>query len=76
VQDSGPGISPDDQERIFDKFTRLNTTEDAKDLGLGLGLAYCRLAVVGHGGQIWVESEVGEGSRFLFTVPVFDEPEP
>ncbi|MBN1147716.1 MAG: GAF domain-containing protein [Anaerolineales bacterium] len=71
VQDSGPGILPADQERIFDKFTRLNTAEGPK--GLGLGLAYCRLAVASHEGRIWVESEIGKGSRFLFTVPVVDE---
>jgi signal transduction histidine kinase len=67
VKDSGPGISPEDQERIFEKFTRLRAKDGPK--GLGLGLAYCRLAVVGHGGRIWVESESGSGSSFKFTIP-------
>jgi PAS domain S-box-containing protein len=67
VKDSGPGISPEDQERIFEKFARLRAKDGPK--GLGLGLAYCRLAVVGHGGRIWVESESGSGSSFKFSIP-------
>lgn len=68
VTDSGPGIPPAERERIFDKFTRLNTKQGPR--GLGLGLAFCRLAVVGHGGKIWVESEPGSGSSFNFLLPV------
>jgi signal transduction histidine kinase len=68
IQDNGPGISVADQERIFDKFTRLKG-KDAPG-GLGVGLAFCRLAVQGHGGRIWVESSPGQGSRFVFTLPV------
>jgi NtrC-family two-component system sensor histidine kinase KinB len=68
VQDTGPGISALDQQHIFDKYTRLNPKGSQK--GFGLGLAYCRLAIEGHGGQIWVESEPGEGSRFIFTLPL------
>ncbi|MES0359527.1 MAG: GAF domain-containing protein [Anaerolineales bacterium] len=68
VQDTGPGILTLDQEQIFDKFTRLNPKGSQK--GFGLGLAYCRLAIEGHGGKIWVESEPGEGSRFSFTLPL------
>ena len=67
IQDSGPGISADEQEYIFDKFTRLNPEGDQK--GFGLGLAYCRLAIEGHGGRIWVESEPNQGARFTFTLP-------
>jgi NtrC-family two-component system sensor histidine kinase KinB len=67
IQDHGTGIPASEQERIFDKFTRLKT--DNRPKGLGLGLAYCRLAVQAHGGQIWVESELGAGSRFIFTLP-------
>lgn len=67
VQDNGPGIHPQDQELIFKKFTRLNVAEGTK--GIGLGLAYCRLAVEAHGGRIWVESEPGEGAKFIFTLP-------
>jgi PAS domain S-box-containing protein len=68
VKDNGPGISPADQERIFDKFTRLRGKGNAG--GLGIGLAFCRLAVLGHGGQIWVESDTGEGATFRFTFPL------
>jgi len=67
VQDNGPGIPAAEQERIFDKFTRLRG--NSKPGGLGIGLAFCRLAVMGHGGHIWVESESGNGSTFHFTFP-------
>ncbi len=67
VKDNGPGIPASEHERIFEKFTRLKSADAPK--GLGLGLAYCRLAVQAHGGKIWVESEVGEGSRFVFSLP-------
>jgi signal transduction histidine kinase len=71
VKDDGPGISVVDQDRIFDKFTRLRGTN--KPGGLGIGLAFCRLAVQGHGGRIWVESEQGKGSSFHFTFPIATE---
>lgn len=68
VQDSGPGIPILDRERIFDKFTRLRGKDKAA--GLGIGLAFCRMAVEGHGGKIWVESETNVGSTFFFTLPI------
>jgi PAS domain S-box-containing protein len=68
VRDSGPGISVVDRERIFEKFFRLSG--ESRPKGLGLGLAFCRLAVEAHGGKIWVESEEGQGSTFIFTLPV------
>ena len=68
VQDHGAGIPASEQERIFNKFTRLRSDNGPK--GLGLGLAYCRLAIQAHGGRIWVESELGAGTRFIFTLPV------
>ena len=71
VKDNGPGIPASEQERIFDKFTRLRGSNKAS--GLGIGLAFCRLAVLGHGGKIWVESEPGAGSTFHFTFPVATE---
>lgn len=67
VADSGPGIPAEDLEKIFDKFTRV--TKDDRPKGLGLGLAFCRMAVEAHGGSIWVESEEGQGSTFSFTLP-------
>jgi len=72
VKDNGPGIPPSDQERIFDKFTRLRGKSTTS--GLGIGLAFCRLAVQGHGGKIWVESNAGRGAIFHFTFP-FATPE-
>jgi len=68
VQDDGPGIPEADQNRIFNKFTRLNHENGPQ--GLGMGLAYCRLAVEGHGGRIWVESQPGAGSKFCFVLPM------
>ena len=68
VKDQGAGIPPSEQDHIFDKFTRLRGKGKAS--GLGIGLAFCRLAVQGHGGRIWVESDTGKGSTFHFTFPV------
>lgn len=68
VKDNGPGIAPVEQKRIFEKFARVNSENSPK--GLGLGLAYCRMAVEAHGGRIWVESEPGTGACFNFTLPV------
>jgi signal transduction histidine kinase len=68
VKDNGPGIPFTDQERIFEKFTRLKT--DGSATGLGVGLAFCRLAVEGHGGKIWVESQTGQGAKFSLTLPL------
>lgn len=70
VQDSGPGIPKPAQEIIFQKFMRLNVENAPK--GLGLGLAFCKLAVQAHGGRIWVESDASSGSRFYFTVPTIN----
>jgi PAS domain S-box-containing protein len=67
VKDNGPGVPASEQDHIFDKFTRLHGNN--RPGGLGIGLAFCRLAVVGHGGQIWVESEPGKGAVFHFTFP-------
>ena len=71
VQDNGSGIPFQEQEHIFEKFTRLNGQDNSS--GLGVGLAFCRLAVNGHGGKIWVESEVGKGSKFILTLPLAKE---
>jgi len=68
VRDNGPGIPPAEQERIFEKFSRLRGKD--KPGGLGVGLAFCRLAVQGHGGRIWVESQDGKGATFRFTLPL------
>ncbi len=69
IRDNGPGIAEADRERIFEKFTRLRGGMERAS-GLGVGLAFCKLAVLGHGGQIGLESEVGEGTTFWLTLPV------
>jgi two-component system, NtrC family, sensor histidine kinase KinB len=71
VSDSGPGIPQNLQRQIFDKFSRVNYKDAPK--GVGLGLAFCRLAVEAHGGRIWVESELEQGSSFIFTLPTTQE---
>jgi signal transduction histidine kinase len=68
VRDSGRGIAKDLQGMIFDKFSRVKHKDAPK--GVGLGLAFCRLAVDAHGGDVWVESELGKGSDFIFTLPM------
>jgi signal transduction histidine kinase len=68
VRDTGAGIAPEYLERIFDKFMQVETKE-AKH-GYGLGLTFCKMAVEAHGGAIKVESEVGKGSTFIFTLPM------
>ncbi|HEU5098487.1 MAG TPA: GAF domain-containing protein [Roseiflexaceae bacterium] len=65
VIDCGVGIAPEDQEKIFAKFGQVGERRG----GSGLGLTFCKLVVEAHGGQIWVESTVGEGSTFFFTIP-------
>jgi PAS domain S-box-containing protein len=68
VKDTGPGITASLHTRIFDKFARVQRESAPK--GLGLGLAFCKLAVEAHGGRIWVESQTGRGSTFSFTLPI------
>jgi PAS domain S-box-containing protein len=68
VEDHGQGIPEENKEEIFEKFVRLKQNYPIK--GLGLGLAFCKLAVQAHGGKIWVENNPQGGSRFVFTLPV------
>ena len=70
VADNGAGISPENASRIFDKFVQVKNESGAVRRGTGLGLTFCRLTVEAHGGQIWVESELGKGSIFYFTLPL------
>ena len=71
VEDTGPGIPREKHQSIFDKYTRLHGK--GGPAGFGLGLAYCRLAVEGHGGRIWIEDTAKTGSRFVFTLPANTE---
>jgi signal transduction histidine kinase len=66
IKDSGPGIPPEKFERIFDRFAQIHSQERR---GLGLGLYISRMLVNAQGGRIWVNSRVGEGSTFIFTIP-------
>ena len=65
VKDTGHGIPEDKRQMIFEKYSQL---EEHKTMGFGLGLAMCKMTVELHKGKIWVESEVGKGSTFLFTI--------
>ena len=67
LRDNGPGIPPHDVPFIFERFWKLDS--DARR-GLGLGLQVCAKIVEAHGGRIWVESALGEGATFRFTLPV------
>ncbi len=69
VTDTGPGIPLEYQGRIFERFTRVPGYEGRRP-GLGWGLAFCRSVIEAHGGRIWLESKVGQGSTFAFTIPV------
>lgn len=67
ISDSGVGISAEDQKKIFEPFSRL---QGSGTQGVGLGLVVCKRLVEAHGGEIWVESRPGEGSTFLFSMPL------
>ena len=71
VFDTGAGIAPEDHEKLFERFSQVDASATRKAGGTGLGLAITRHLVELHGGRIWVESAPGEGSTFLFTLPVF-----
>jgi two-component system, OmpR family, phosphate regulon sensor histidine kinase PhoR len=72
VSDTGIGIPTADQPRIFERFYRVDAARSREAGGTGLGLAIAKHLVEVHGGRIWVQSEVGVGSRFHFSVPLFD----
>lgn len=70
VMDTGIGIPESDLERIFERFYRVDAARSREAGGTGLGLAIARHIVDAHGGRIWVESAIGQGSRFHFSVPI------
>jgi signal transduction histidine kinase len=69
VTDDGIGIPPEAQTRLFKKFQQA-VSKKGRRVGTGLGLPFCKLAVEAHGGEIWVESEIGKGSTFVMMLPV------
>ncbi|BBM69817.1 sensor histidine kinase [Rhodothermus marinus] len=69
VEDNGPGIAPEDQATIFDKFRQVHTSTGRRPPGTGLGLAIAQRIVQHHHGRIWVESDPGHGATFSFTLP-------
>jgi two-component system sensor histidine kinase VicK len=73
VQDMGIGIATDKLDKIFDRFYQADGSSTRRYGGVGLGLAICKSIVAAHGGKIWAESEVGKGSRFIFTLPKMPE---
>lgn len=73
VKDTGPGISKIDQEKLFKRFSQLDTGPTRKAGGTGLGLAISKEIAQRHGGKMWLDSEEGKGSVFSFTIPVFTE---
>jgi signal transduction histidine kinase len=68
VADTGPGIAPEDQVRIFEEFQQTEAGIEQRE-GTGLGLALSKRLVELHGGRIWLDSEIGKGSTFVFTLP-------
>ena len=70
VSDTGIGIAPEDQATIFEEFRQVGRDDARKQEGTGLGLTLAKKFVELHGGRIWVQSEVGQGSTFSFTLPI------
>ena len=70
VVDTGPGIAPADQAKLFQEFTQLQAPQPAGQPGTGLGLALVKRLTELHGGRVWLESEVGKGSRFIVRLPI------
>jgi PAS domain S-box-containing protein len=70
VEDTGIGISPEDQKKLFQPFQQIDSTLSRKYSGTGLGLNLCKQFIELHGGRIWIESEVEKGSRFVFSIPL------
>jgi signal transduction histidine kinase len=69
IEDFGPGINKEDQESLFDKFYRGKDGISKKTRGSGLGLFIAKSIVEAHKGKIWVESELGKGAKFIFSIP-------
>jgi two-component system CheB/CheR fusion protein len=70
IKDEGPGIKPDDQKKLFDRYYRIENEETKHISGFGLGLYLSAEIIHQHNGKVWVESEVGKGSTFYFSLPL------
>ncbi|MBX4270283.1 GAF domain-containing sensor histidine kinase [Clostridium estertheticum] len=70
ISDTGVGIREEDKKYIFEKFSQVGDTLTDKPTGTGLGLAICKYIIEEHGGEIWVESEIGKGTDFSFSIPI------
>ncbi|MBW4646116.1 MAG: response regulator [Goleter apudmare HA4340-LM2] len=75
VKDTGRGIPSDKLDSIFECFQQVDSSDSRNHDGTGLGLAICKSIVQQHGGRIWVESTMGEGSNFYFTLPILEPPQ-
>jgi signal transduction histidine kinase len=76
ISDGGPGIPPEQQQQIFDRYYQAKLGRRRGSTGVGLGLTFCKLAVEAQRGEIWVESTPGEGACFHFTLPAWRGPVP
>lgn len=73
VIDTGKGIAEKDLPKLFQKFQQIESAQENKEEGTGLGLAICKEIIALHGGKIWVESKLGEGTSFNFTLPIQEQ---
>jgi signal transduction histidine kinase len=73
IADTGVGIAPEEREKIFEPFYRAENPLEVEAAGVGVGLTISRSLVQAHGGQMWVESEPGQGSVFYFTLPLSEQ---
>ncbi|MBN4065816.1 PAS domain S-box protein, partial [Candidatus Amoebophilus asiaticus] len=73
VSDNGEGIPSDKIDQVFEKFTQIGPKTSSKTQSTGLGLVFCKLMMEAHGGRIWLQSELGKGSTFFFSIPMSAE---
>jgi len=70
VRDSGAGIDAEEQKHIFQMYSQVSSSEKSQKRSSGIGLVICKKVIEAHGGRIWVESALGKGSSFYFSLPV------